>query len=149
MLTGRSKLNTARKFCCRGHSHRSTLEAQFCNLISDYQDRGKLEWLEVGYRFLILDSAKYEKPMKNERSVTYNADFVYQYRNRNGSKIVCIVDTKGVAANCDAIKRKILKTMLGKIARDMLVDKVVFLEIKAADLQGKSEDEIKSILFPR
>lgn len=101
----RNKFYSRKTPCLQGHMHASGLEAERCNELHLMQKAGLISNLEVQKPYLILKAQKYQN-MPNERSIVYNADFVY---TENGLTI--IEDTKGMKTKDYIIKRKFIKKL--------------------------------------
>lgn len=140
------KWKNVRTKCSSDHMHRSKLEALMCDTIKTLVMGGEIERYDIETRFLIVDSGRYEAPMKNERPVHYYADFVYTYK-KNGRRYMCIVDTKGNPTSDYIIKRKLMKRNLVEIAEREKVNEVLFLEI-TEKMMNKAAD-MKELLMPR
>ncbi|MBR1527769.1 MAG: DUF1064 domain-containing protein [Oscillospiraceae bacterium] len=100
-----NKLHAKKKICNQGHVHHSILEAKRCDELHLMQKQGMISNLEIQKKFVILEAQKYNG-MPNERSIVYNADFVY---TENG--ITVIEDTKGYKTKDYNIKRKFVKKL--------------------------------------
>jgi len=101
----RSKFHARKTPCLYGHMHASGLEAERCNELHLMEKSGLISNLEVQKPYLILGAQKYQN-MPNERSIVYNADFVYI---ENG--LTVIEDTKGHKTKDYIIKRKLVKKL--------------------------------------
>lgn len=91
--------------CLYGHTHDSKAEAERCNELHLMQKQGMISDLEIQKKYKILEAQKFQT-MPNERSIVYNADFVY---TENG--ITVIEDTKGKKTKDYIIKRKFVKKL--------------------------------------
>lgn len=101
----KNKYRAKKTPCLYGHTHDSKAEAERCNELHMMQKQGMIQNLEVQKKYKILDSQKYDN-MPNERSIVYNADFVY---TENG--LAVIEDTKGKKTKDYIIKRKFIKKL--------------------------------------
>lgn len=101
----KNKYRARKTPCLYGHTHDSKAEAERCNELHLMQQQGMISDLEIQKKYKILDAQKFQN-MPNERSIVYNADFVY---TENG--ITVIEDTKGKKTKDYIIKRKFVKKL--------------------------------------
>lgn len=111
-----SKYRAKKKICNQGHVHPSILEANRCDELHLMQKQGMISNLEIQKKFVILEAQKY-KNMPNERSIVYNADFVYTYQG-----ITVIEDTKGKKTKDYIIKRKFVKKLYCQDGKTIFIE---------------------------
>ena len=74
----KNKYNAKKTFCKQGHKHDSRTEAARCDELHEQQDAGLISNLQVHKKYTLLGAQKYPGGTKNERSITYTPDFVYE-----------------------------------------------------------------------
>ena len=118
--SGYSKYRAKKCLCTHNHSHDSKKEAKRCDELHLLLLSGQIRDLELQKEYVLVPALKYSEPMKNERKVSYVADFVYF--DNNLQKTV-IEDCKGVRTKEYIIKRKLAKQLYCGTSRD-----IVFIE---------------------
>lgn len=105
---GYNKYGAKKTHCQYGHVHDSVKEASRCNELHLLERAGKIHHLEIQKPFLLIESQKYAKPMKNEQKAEYKADFYYY---DDDLKKWVIEDSKGHRTKDYVLKRKFVKKM--------------------------------------
>jgi len=101
-----NKYNAKKTPCFYGHIHDSVKEARRCEELHLLLKAGKIKNLQLQVEYELLPAQKYHLPTKNERAVTYVADFVYYDCTLNKT---VVEDCKGKRTKDYIIKRKYFK----------------------------------------
>lgn len=101
-----NKYGAKKASCLYGHTHDSKKEADRCNELHILLKCGFIKDLRTQVKYTLIPAKKYGHGMKNERAVTYVADFVYTAKSTG---VTIVEDTKGYKTKDYIIKRKMFK----------------------------------------